>query len=71
MNYPTQSVRQCDVIVQGHGSIVLLWPQNRAVKDWLYEQCDVQQTWGEGIAVEPRYVSAIIEGLEQAGFSTQ
>lgn len=68
MKYPTQSTALVDVIVQGHGSIILLWPQNPEVKAWLYEQYDVRQVWGEGIAVQPRYVSPIIEGIEGAGF---
>ena len=69
MKYSIQSTTLADVIVQGHGSIILLWPQNPEARDWLYEHCDVQQVWGEGIAVEPRYVSPIIEGLEEAGFT--
>ena len=63
MKYPTQSARPFDLIAQGHGSIILLRPQNPVTKAWLYDNCDVQQEWGEGVAVEPRYVSPIIEGL--------
>lgn len=69
MKYPTQSTQLVDVIVQGHGCIILLWPQNPKVKAWLYDHCDVHQVWGEGIAVQPRYVSPIIAGIEDAGFT--
>ena len=65
--FPTQTDTSADVIVQGHGSIVLFWPRTSIAKDWFTENVDVQQTWGEGIVVEPRYVSSIIEGLENAG----
>lgn len=63
-----QKHRVADVLVQGHGSIVLLWPQNTPAKAWLYGHVDVAQTWGEGIVVEPRYLSPILEALEDAGF---
>lgn len=58
-----------DVIVQGHGSIVLLWPRTNTAKAWFDENVKVEQTWGEGIAVDPRYVSDIISALEDDGFA--
>lgn len=68
MKYPTQDLPAADVIVQGHGSIILLWPQHDLAKHWFEENVEVRQKWGEGIACEPRYVSDIIRGLELAGF---
>lgn len=68
VKYPTHDYKNdIDVIVQGHGSLVLLWPQNDAAKTWISEYVDVQQTWGNGIAVEPRYLSPIVEGMIDAG----
>ena len=56
-----------DVIVQGHGSIILLWPRTQAAKKWFNEHVEIEATWGEGIAVEPRYLGPILAGLEGAG----
>ena len=69
MKFQVQTESAADVLVQGHGSIVLLWPQNDSAAEWIEENLEPGQKWGNGTVVEPRFVSAIIEGLEQAGYT--
>lgn len=61
----------CDVIIQGHGSVILIWPQNDNVKWWIEENVYVNAKWGEGIVCEPRYISPIVEALLAAGYTVE
>ncbi len=69
MKLKAQAYKSSDVIVQGHGSIILLWPQHDEVKDWFEENVEILTKWGEGIVVEPEYVSYILRALNERGFS--
>ena len=54
-----------DVMVNNHGSEVILNALTAAARGWVEEHlpCD-RQTWGpNGTVVEPRYADAIIDGM--------
>ena len=60
-----------DVEVENHGSVVLLRPITPEAKDWIEENCATEswQFMGTALAVEPRYVSPILAGLREDGFT--
>jgi hypothetical protein len=56
--------------VENHGSIVLIRPYTDDVREWLVENTD--GTWfGGALAVEPRYVEALVTGLVEEGYALQ
>jgi hypothetical protein len=52
--------------IQNHGSICVVVPHEDDVLEWLKEHTD--GTWFGGLAVEPRYVQDLLNGLFEAGF---
>lgn len=59
---------RCDVRVENHGSIVLLRAITVTGQDWLDGNVDPEaQVFGGAIVVEPRYVGAIIDGMQEYG----
>ncbi len=57
-----------DIVVENHGSIVLLQPLTEAGHFWLDHHLPYDaQKWGSAYAVEPRYVQDIIDGMENDG----
>jgi hypothetical protein len=59
-----------DILVQHHGSIVLLRPAPPAGREWLEANCDrsgYQPFTGGTLLCEPRYVADIVAGARQAG----
>jgi hypothetical protein len=58
-----------DFIVENHGSIFLVRPQNTAAADWLADnvQADAQY-FGTALAVEHRYIQPLVEELLAIGF---
>lgn len=60
-----------DVTVQDAGSLVILYPQTTQAQAWMDEHLpDDVQTWGHnGVVVEPRYVSDIIDGMREDGLT--
>jgi hypothetical protein len=57
-----------DISIRNHGSVVVLTgvtPEGRA---WLTDNIDPDaMRWGNGFAVEPRYVGPILDGAADAG----
>jgi hypothetical protein len=55
-----------------HGSLVLVAPDDDdhlSFADWLADNIGPDALfWGDALVVEPRYVAALIEGLEAVGF---
>lgn len=68
VRYPTLSTPAPVVLAQSFGSIYILWPRTAEAKTWFRDYVDVQETWGEGVVCEPRYVQIIAQGLADAGF---
>lgn len=67
-----QAPAVADFRLENHGSILILWPISRAAKVWSFEQlrCDDTQIWGrDGVVIEPRYISDIVSGIIDEGFS--
>lgn len=53
------------VYIDHHGSVVILTPHTDAARVWMAEHLpEDAPRWGRGYVVEPRYVSAILEGME-------
>ena len=57
-----------DVTVDYHLSVVLVTPQTAGARAWLQHHTDGQWFAG-GLAVEPRYLDALVEGLREDGFT--
>ena len=72
---------ECDIWVEDHGSIILVIPQHPDVKDWFKDHSaemskravlvydGVAQTLGPAVAVEPRFLSTLLDGFEGEGFT--
>jgi hypothetical protein len=62
-----------DFEIEYHGTVTLLRPLSEACREWVDENVQVEgwQMFGKAIAVEPRYLDALVAGLEEAGFTHQ
>ena len=56
-----------DFSLVDHGSIVLLRPHTDAARDWVADNIGCSAEWAGGIVIEPRYVTSIVYGMEEAG----
>jgi hypothetical protein len=57
-----------DFICENHGSIFLLRPVSPAASAWVEEHLPPDRlTFGNAAVVEPRYVWAILSGLQEDG----
>ena len=57
-----------DVMVEPHGSIVLVRPATDAGEAWLRENVQEDaQWWGAALVVEPRYLDNLLDGIRAAG----
>lgn len=53
-----------DVTIMDCGSICLVSPHTAAASEWIDENVDEAATWhGKALAVEPRYLDALVEGM--------
>lgn len=60
---------QADFEVYGGGTVYMLSPLNANAKEFLYERLgDEAQFLGEAVAVEHRYIGAIVDDLRAEGF---
>jgi hypothetical protein len=62
-----------DFTLTDHGSITLLTPLSDAGQEWAAEHLPVEpwQMLGAAIAIEPRYVGAIVDGLLSDGLTVE
>jgi hypothetical protein len=59
-----------DFYLSDHGSVVLLSPRTDEAVAWVAEHIpDDAQRWAGGVAIEPRYVPAIVDGLIADGLT--
>lgn len=59
-----------DISAANHGSIWLLRPNTPAATDWFSDVIPEDAQWfGGAVAVEPRYVDAIVEGAQAEGLT--
>jgi hypothetical protein len=64
------TVSRSDILVENHGSIILLRPATTAGRAWLEANCDrsgYQPFDGGTLLCEPRYVSDILVAAREAG----
>lgn len=60
-----------DFIVNNHGSVCVLRAVSPAAKEWVEESLHIEgwQLWGrDGIAVDPRMLAPILDGIEADGY---
>ena len=61
-----------DFQLTDHGSIWLLNPVTKAAQEWVADNIpDDAQRHGNAVAIEPRYVDNIVEGVSGAGLRVQ
>jgi hypothetical protein len=62
-----------DLTYTNHGTIGILAGVSEAGKEWLEQnvQAEGWAHWGGGIAVEPRYVGAILDGAANDGLEVE
>jgi hypothetical protein len=62
-----------DFNIQYHGTVTLLKPLTDACAEWVEENVAAEdwQWLGGALAVEPRYLPPLVEGLIEAGFTQQ
>ena len=49
--------------IECHGSLCIVQPLDGEAHEWLREHTD-GQWWGGGLVVEPRYLKALVDGME-------
>lgn len=62
----------CDFKLFNSGTVILLTPTSAAGQKWLKENIDLHQAlrWGQcSIAIEPRYVEPLVDGICADGLS--
>lgn len=62
-----------DVLIEDHGSIALVTFASPAAQQWATDniQAEGWQWWGQALAVEPRCLPAIVDGLWDDGLEVQ
>jgi hypothetical protein len=60
-----------DFVVEYHGTITLVRPLTQACHEWLHDNvaADGWQWFGEALAVEPRYLDTLVEGMIDGGLT--
>lgn len=67
---PVPATSLPDFVISGSGSVLLVTPTTKEADAHLRENVQEDaQWWAGGVAVGPRYLAGLIEGLESAGFS--
>ncbi len=64
-------VSQVDFLLEDHGSILFLHPQNKNAEDWInayVSQEGYQPNW-PSVLMERRYAQALVEGVQSEGFT--
>jgi len=58
-----------DAVVEHHGTVTLLRAYSPAARSWIDEHVDYEgwQVMGNAIAVEPRMLGPIVEGMQGDG----
>lgn len=61
---------EADFTVEDHGSIFLVQPLSDRALAWLEENLRGETQWfGRALAVEPRYLNALVEGMLDEGLA--
>ncbi len=62
-----------DVRIENHGTIATITALSAEAREWITEniECEPWQFFGGSVCAEPRYVQAIIDGMEAAGLRVE
>lgn len=62
-----------DFIISDHGSAAMLTPRTDEARDWINATLEPEpwQWLGGGVAIEPRYLPQIVEGLIEEGYTVR
>ena len=61
-----------DYRVENHGSLALVYPISQDAKNWIDENVSSDSQWfGGGLAVEPRYLGDLVDGMRAAGLEQE
>jgi hypothetical protein len=67
---PKRAAPQADFLVTGGGSVYLLHPLSDAAREWVGGHIPDDAQWlGRAVAVEHRYIEAIVDGIVGDGLS--
>lgn len=57
-----------DVRIENHFSLFLIWPLSEWAEAWIHDNVSRDcQHFGSALVVEPRYLSALLEGMAADG----
>lgn len=64
---------ETDFRIDNHGSVVIVTPLTPAADAWTEESVPLEdwQWAGRGFVVEPRYVAALVDGIQDAGLTVR
>ena len=68
------TVSRIDILVEYHGSSVLLCPATTGGHEWMEGNCDhsgYQPFAGRTLLCEPRYVADVVAGAHEAGLEVR
>lgn len=69
---PMSIASQPDFTITGGGTLYLLRPVSDAAKEWVQLHIPEDAQWlGDAVAIEHRYIQAIVDGLEADGLVGQ
>ena len=61
-----------DFVLSDHGTLAILVPLSEEAHDWVDDNLGDDALWyGRGIAIEARYVGAILEGITSDGLTVE
>ena len=61
-----------DFTVQNHGTVYLLEPKTPEADEWVEEHLPDDAMWmGNSVAIEHRYIDAIVDGIQDDGLSVE
>jgi hypothetical protein len=64
------SPTQTDFVCENHGSLFLLIPRSAPAKIWIEQNLPPERmTFCDAVVIEPRYVWAILLGLQEDGLT--
>jgi len=65
-------MKKSDLIVENHGTILLLFPATNAGRSWIGENIGSDaQRWAGAVVVEPRYIADIVIGARADGLEVR
>jgi len=63
-------VLEADFRITNHLSVLIVQPLNGEAREWLEDHTD-GMWWAGGLAVEPRYIDGLVDGILSEGFDIE